>query len=97
MIDYVLAKKEPISRLVLAVLTGVLESVVEATPSHLGHMYLRSLIINIHLPDCDGFPYYSKATLTETDREGLMWWRQAFLTDSSRTCRSTRAGILIPT
>jgi hypothetical protein len=97
MIDYVLSKEEPNSRLVLALLTGVLESVVEATLSRLGHTYLRSLIVNIHLPDWDGLPYYSKATLTKTDREGLMWWRKAFLTDSLRSCRPTRAGTLIPT
>jgi hypothetical protein len=97
MIDFVLSKKGTISRLVLAVLAGVLESVVEATPSRLGHTYLRSLVDNIHLPDWDGLPYYSEATLTETDREGLLWWRLALLTDASRHCRLAEAGTLIPT
>jgi hypothetical protein len=97
MIDHVLSKRGPVSRLVLAVLAGVLESVVEATPSRLGHTYLRSLVDNIHLPEWNGLPYYSEAALTETDRIGLCWWRQALLTDASRTCRSVQAGTLIPT
>jgi hypothetical protein len=54
MIDYVLAQHKPISRLSLAVVVGVLESMVEATPSRVGHTYLRHLHTILHPADWDG-------------------------------------------
>lgn len=41
-------KQEMVSRLVLAVVAGTLESLSEATPSRLGHTYLRSMYDVIH-------------------------------------------------
>jgi hypothetical protein len=56
-------------RLSLAVVVGVLESLVEATPTRVGHTFLRHLHENLHPPDWEGsdLPYFSFTTLDERD------------------------------
>jgi hypothetical protein len=71
MIDYVLGQHKRISRLSLAVVAGVLESMVEATPSRVGHTYLRHLHTVLYPVDRDGsdLPFYSFTALD--DYQGL--------------------------
>jgi hypothetical protein len=98
MIDYLLRKTDSISRLSLAIVAGVLESVSDATPSRLGHTYLKSLYSTIHpLGWENSLPYYSSTVLSEANRLDLAWWRHALIVDAKRRCRGSRAGTLIPT
>lgn len=88
-----------VSRLVLAVIAGTLESLTEATPSRLGHTYLRSLYDLIH---ADGEPsgeekYYTKTLLSATCVRDLRWWERILSLDMSRVAHPSRSGILIPT
>ena len=97
MLDYVLQHRAPLSRLTLAVVAGVLESVSDATPGRLGHTYLKSLYQTIHPAGWEGIPYYSLTVLSEENRQDLLWWRQALISDSYRRSRGSKAGTLIPT
>jgi hypothetical protein len=69
MIDYILDHGNHLFRLSLAVVVGVLESLVEATPTRVGHTFLRHLHENLHPPDWEGsdLPYFSFTTLDERD------------------------------
>ena len=53
MIDFVLGTPHRLSTLGLTVLTGTLEALADATPSRIGHTYLRSLHQLIHDPPSD--------------------------------------------
>jgi hypothetical protein len=90
--------RERLSRLSLAVVVGVLESLVEATPTRIGHTYLRSLQETLHPVGWDGkeLPYYSFARLTDVNMEDLTFWLWLLRTNKGRWARSTRAGTLIP-
>jgi hypothetical protein len=51
MLDFAQCHRRRLSRLALAVIVGVLESLVEATPSRTGHTYLRNVQEILHPPD----------------------------------------------
>jgi hypothetical protein len=79
MVDYLLLGKATTeySRLSSYVVTGVLESLVEATPSRLGHTSYISLSTLVH-PEEAGTgtsPRYTKTSLTESILRGLQWWQ----------------------
>jgi hypothetical protein len=78
MLDFVEHHRTRISRLCLAVLIGVLESLVDATPPRLGHTYLRSLQDTIHPEGWDeaDLPYFSFASLMSGNLRELNLWRQ---------------------
>jgi hypothetical protein len=65
-----------ISRLSMSVVAGVLESLVEATPSKMGHTHLRALQPHIHPKDWDEdyLPYYLFTELSKPCLIDLLWW-----------------------
>jgi hypothetical protein len=87
------------SRMALAVVAGTLESLSEATPSRLGHTYLRSLYDTIH-PEGAAIGeqlYHTKTTLPALVHSDLRWWSTLLRHDVSRRVRSRRSGVLVPT
>jgi hypothetical protein len=87
-----------ISRLCLAVVKGVLESLVDATPSPTGYTHLRSLEITIHPPGWEEsyLPYYSFTTLLQRNTNDLQWRRRCLQANHGNTSRADRAEVLIP-
>ena len=85
------------SRLGLSVVAGVLESLTEATPSRLGHTYLRALHSAIHPEGLVTNVYYTRTTLSPEIRADLQWWRHVLLADPGRAARTNRSATLIPT
>ena len=68
-----------LSRLSLAIITGVLQLVVEATPQRLGQNHLRTLYEDLHrleehMPDSGAEKYYTEAQLTDDSFRALEWW-----------------------
>lgn len=87
------------SRLTLAVMAGTLESLVEATPQHLGHTQLWALHRLIH-PGHLGSgmePYLTYTCINQEVREGLTWWRRFLTTSEGRFARPSKAATLVPT
>jgi hypothetical protein len=78
-IDYMLMLDDQriLSRLSVAVGGGLLQSLVDATPSRQGQTYLRSLYDDIHLTTelIGRALYYSVMQLRATAREDILWWR----------------------
>ena len=81
-------------RLSLAVVTGVLQSIVVATPQHCGQTHLRSLYDDLHRFEevghlLGGEKYRTMVELSPSSREALNWWVQ-HLTHSpgATTCRA---------
>jgi hypothetical protein len=77
MTEFALWHRQRISRLGLAVVVGVLESLVEAIPSRIGHTYLRFVQETLHPKGWDGggLPYYFFATLSKDDCSELNMWK----------------------
>ena len=91
-IDFLLhrPRSQELSRLSLAVVTGVLQSVVEATPRRVGQAHLRSLYDDLHLLEdtCDkvgAAKYYTTVALRLTSTEALVWWQQWLRSGSGAT------------
>jgi hypothetical protein len=87
------------SRLSLAVVAGVLESLLEATPRRLGHTHLRYFHSLVH-PEGGGTgaaPYHTSTRLTDTVRAELAWWASFLETGDGRYACSQRAATLVPT
>ena len=87
------------SVLALAVVAGTLESLADATPSRLGHTYLRSLYNHIHPA---GAPlgkdrYYAYTILPRPVREDLEWWDVLLTQDVAYRAYPSRAATLVPT
>lgn len=100
MVDYMIEKGSTFehSRLSLSVVVGTLESLVEATPSRIGHTYLRRFHSSIH-PGGLGTgaaPYYTRGSVSDGVLRDLLWWRRFLLTDTGRLARSVRAATLVP-
>ena len=71
-----------IARLTLSMVIGVLQSLVEATPSNLGASFLRCLYTDLHKlldPKIQGTKeyYFTLVELSEGSRLDLRWWEQA--------------------
>ena len=86
------------SRLALSVITGTLESLVEATPSRLGHTYLRGFHSIVHPAGSElgAATYYTRTRVPERVRRDLRWWEAILSRDISRQARSINAGVLVP-
>jgi hypothetical protein len=79
------------------VVKRVLESELDTTPSRSGHTHLHSLEHTLHPAGWKGLPYYSFASLSDTDVENLLWWKRVLRVNHGPASRATRANILIPT
>jgi hypothetical protein len=100
MVDYLLESPKPrqFSRLALSVIGGTLQSLVDATPRNLGHTKLRRFHSTIR-PAGLGTgvePYFTKATIDDRVRTGLLWWRGCLLAGKGRFARSKTSATLIP-
>jgi hypothetical protein len=98
MIDFAISHRQCISRLGLAVLVGVLESMVEGTPSRIGHTYLHNVQGTLHPKEWEGYdlPYYSFAELSERDCGDLTMWKWILERNDGRQARGGRSGTLVP-
>jgi hypothetical protein len=98
MTEYAVRHRDRMSRLGLAVVVGVLESLTEATESRIGHTYLRSLQETLHPKGWEGhdLPYYSFATLTTDNVRDLRMWLWLLSRNDGRSARGFRSGVLIP-
>lgn len=97
-VDFLLAlpRGRRLSRLSLAIVTGVLQSVVDATPQHIGQTYLRTLYDDLHflenpsLPRTGAAKYYTQAYLSPESLRALRWWQHHLRdTPGSTTYRVT--------
>jgi hypothetical protein len=79
-IEYILEldNRGCLSRLSAAVCGGLLQSLVEATPSRIRQVYLRRLYNNVHHTSerYGKTLYYSIMGLNEVTRGDLEWWKQ---------------------
>jgi hypothetical protein len=94
-VEYCQSKRgKAFPRLCLAVVTGLLQSLVDATPSRIGQTFLRRLINALHGSEPEPGPYdprrkyYTYVILDELAWADLEWWRLAL---SSSVCRPVRA------
>jgi hypothetical protein len=76
MADYGREHQGRISRLALSVIVGVLESLVKATPTRIGHTYLRQLQATLHPVGWEGddLSYFSYTHLSTADVHELNLW-----------------------
>jgi hypothetical protein len=97
MINYVLAQHKWISCLSLAVVVGVLESMVKAIPSWVGHTYLQHLHTILHPVDWDGnnLPYFSFTLLDECSTKDLTLWKGLLTRNKGQRARAIKSGTLI--
>jgi hypothetical protein len=98
LIDFAISKRDSLSRLCLAVIKGVLESIVDATPARTGHTHLRSMEITLHPPGWEEafLPYYSFTALSEKNMKDLHWWHRCLMVNHGRQSRAAHAEVLIP-
>ena len=101
MVDYILSSRpdKQFSRLALSVIAGTLQSLVEATPHHIGHTKLRRFHSTVR-PEGFGTgaePYYTKSCVGSAIRTDLHWWRQCLLDGKGRFARSKQSATLVPT
>jgi hypothetical protein len=91
-----------IARLTLSKVVGYLQSLVPATPSHLGASFLHYLYDDLHNlkdPSLQGtLPYYfTPVTLSAESNLELQWWEQALgqglLTNQSQTLHMSSFGV----
>jgi hypothetical protein len=87
-----------LSRLTLAVVTGLLQSLVEATPQRIGQTFLRRLYTRLHelegaRPKGAAF-FYTRVALTPEDWLDLTWWEEALQLNISVQAFSSRQGTL---
>jgi hypothetical protein len=85
-----------LSRLSASVLAGLLQSLVDATPSRLGQTYLRGLYDDIHLTsDLLGRDlYYTKMTMHPATLADLVWWQTFLQLNPGNPSRSGSTGHL---
>ena len=90
-----LKSRVSISRLALAVVTGILQSLVDATPQHLGNTFLRNVYNSMHadatLPPSDPDFFYSTTALSPDGWKDLEWWHESLQLDICATARSRDA------
>jgi hypothetical protein len=89
-----------LSRLTLAVVTGLLQSLVEATPQRIGQTYLRRLYDRIHVFDSmDPKPtgtafYFTRVELSAAEWLDLEWWAAFLQSPREVLAYSTQQGTL---
>jgi hypothetical protein len=96
LLDFVVRHREKVSRLGLAIVTGILEILSKATPSHIGRAYLRKLYKVIHPEgwEEDDLAFFLWPNLADDFLEDLLWWRHALINDSRHCCRLHKTGTL---
>ncbi|MGL5812169.1 MAG: hypothetical protein ACRCYW_02380, partial [Aeromonas sp.] len=102
-VDFILSRprEQALSRLSLAIITGVLQSVVEATPHHLGQTHLRALYDDLHLleegdPTTGAAKYHTRAHVSPAGHEALRWWKGHLLhARGSSAQRAVHGGIVL--
>lgn len=101
MTEYILESpiEKVFSRLALAVVAGVLESLVDGTPHRFGHTHLRHTHSLVHPPGMGSgaLPYYTTTTVPTIVRTELKWWSFTLRHQSERTSHSARSATLVPT
>jgi hypothetical protein len=90
-----------VSRLTLAVVTGLLQSMVDATPQRIGQTFLRRLYDRLHMLNEDPGErlqgtalYYTRVTLSGEEWLDLDWWESALKLDISVLAYSHHQGTL---
>ena len=92
-----------ISRLTLAVVTGLLQSLVDATPQRIGQTFLRRLYTRLHLLDEVGGEserpvgaafYFTRVALSPEEWLDLSWWEDALRLNISVQAFSSQHGTL---
>ena len=94
--------KKPFPALSLAVVTGILQSLVDATPSRIGHTFLRRLhdamaLFEKATEDLPWHPaqsYYNYVVLGNDAWANLEWWRLALETYIHRPIRPVHSDTL---
>lgn len=99
-VEYLLSspRDQEFSRLSLAVSTGILQSLVEATANRIGATYLWSHYDTLH-PEGAGTglgPYCTKTPLPSQLRDELLWWQFLLRSPFGRFSRIRRSATLIP-
>lgn len=101
MVEYILScpLDKLFLRLALAVVAGVLESLVDGTPQRLGHTYLRQTHWLVHPPNMGtgALPYYTKTEVPALVRAELKWWSHILKYHAERQAHSSRSATLVPT
>jgi hypothetical protein len=79
--------RKDLTRLSAAVLGGLLQSLVDATPSQQGQTYLLSMYDNIHhTSELFGkVLYFTKFELTDTTLQDLEWWQEFLVLNPGQT------------
>ena len=90
-----------LSRLTLAVVIGLLQSLVDATPQRVGQTFLRRLYTRLHLLEESRFArpvgaafYYARVDLTPEEWLDLSWWEGALELDIGVHAFSSSQGTL---
>ena len=113
-LDYVLDKPgQELSRLALSVVFGILQSLVDASPSSIGQTFLQEsykVLYPAGVPDLDLLAdvdvgpadpraiFYTSTRLSRQSWDDLIWWRQALSSDAMRRpIRYDKAAMLTPT
>ena len=105
MIDYMAGRRPGVvSRLALSVMTGLLQSLVDASPSRMGQTFLHQAYDVMHTTDDNGtstlHPHhrlYSCTKISDAAWDDLLWWRAALLSGVSRPARYPGSGTLVTT
>ncbi|HEY9814960.1 MAG TPA: hypothetical protein V6D20_04030, partial [Candidatus Obscuribacterales bacterium] len=92
-----------LSRLSLAVVTGVLQSIVEATPQRIGQNHLRALYDDLHRLEAvdretlsGSEIYHTTVLLTPPSHSALQWWISHLQEHpGATTCRARSTGGLV--
>jgi hypothetical protein len=99
-IDYILLldDQDELSRLSASICGGLLQSLIEATPSRIGQVYLRRLYDDVHHTiDLYGKSlYYTVMQLSSVGRQDLAWWK-AFLESipGNASCTGSMASLTV--
>jgi hypothetical protein len=85
-----------LSRLTVAVMGGLLQSLVDATPARLGQTYLRGLYDDVHYtcPLTGKDLYYTSIELSASTLADLEWWHEFLQLNPGNPSRSGAAGHL---
>jgi hypothetical protein len=99
-VEYLLASPDSqfFSRLSLSVSTGILQSLVKATPNYIGSTYLRRHYDLLRSPGLGiGLAPYCTCTIIPHDvRAELAWWASFLRSHRGRFSRTMRSATLIP-
>jgi hypothetical protein len=97
-LDYVIKTnaRGTLSRLTVAVMGGLLQSLVDTTPARLGQTYPRGLYDDVHCtsPLTGKDLYYTSVELSMSTVEDLGWWQEFLLLNPGNPSQSGAAGHL---